>query len=149
MEIILLADVSNLGDKDDIVKVRNGYANNYLIPQKLAIVATAANKKIVAENQRQAAHRQAKIREAAQAQADLISSLSIQIPALVGKEGKLYGAVTPLQIAQVLKDKGFEIDRRKISFAEEIKTTGEFTAIVNLHKEVKVELRFEVIEKVD
>lgn len=149
MEIILLADVPNLGDKDDLVSVRNGYANNFLIPQKLAKVATESAKKQLAENKRQAAHRYERIKAEAQQQADLIGGLNITIPTLVGKEGKIYGSITPLQLAGVLKEKGFEIDRRKISIPAEIKSVGQFVAIVNLHKEVKAELRFEVVEKVD
>jgi large subunit ribosomal protein L9 len=147
MEIILLSDVVKLGDKDDVVSVRNGYALNYLIPQGLAKVATPAAKKMLAENQRQAAHRYERIKAEAQQQADLLGALSIQIPTLVGREGKIYGSVTPLQLSNVLREKGFEIDRRKILMPDEIKTVGTYSAFISLHKEVKAEIKFEVTEK--
>ena len=147
MEIILLADVRHLGDKDDVVKVKSGYANNYLIPQGMAVLATPTNKKIIAENQRQAAHRQERIKADAQNISDLLSALVIKIPMLVGKEGKIYGSVTPLQLCNILKEKGFDVDRRKVTILSEITTPGEYKALVNLHKEVKIEITFEVVNK--
>jgi large subunit ribosomal protein L9 len=149
MEVILLADVRNLGDKDDVVSVKPGYANNFLIPQGYALPATRGNLKQLQENLRQASHRQEKIKSEAQKQADLINNLNIRIPALVGKDDKLFGSVTPLQVANILKDKGFEIDRRKIMLPDEIKTLGEYTATISLHKEVKAELKITVINKND
>ena len=149
MEIILLADVRNLGDKDDVVSVKPGYANNFLIPQGYALPATRGNLKQLQENLRQASHRQEKIKDEAQKQADLINNLNIRIPALVGKDDKLFGSVTPLQVANLLKEKGFEIDRRKIMLPDEIKTLGEYTATISLHKEVKAELKIMVINKND
>lgn len=147
MEIILLASVRNLGDKDDIANVKPGYANNYLIPQGLAIAATKTNKKIVAENLRQAEHRQEKIKEEARKLAELLSSLTLKVQTLVGKEGKIFGSVTPIQIGNMLKEKGFDIDRRKITIPDEIKSVGEYTATISLHREVKAEVKFEVLER--
>lgn len=147
MEVILLASVRNLGDKDDLVIVKPGYANNYLIPQGLAIAGSKANKKIVAENQRQASHRQEKIKEEARKLAELLSSLTLKVQSLVGKEGKIFGSVTPIQIGNMLKEKGFDIDRRKITIPDEIKSVGEYTATISLHKEVKAEVKFEVLER--
>ena len=147
MEIILLATVRNLGDKDDIATVKPGYANNYLIPQGLAIPATKTNKKIVAENQRQAEHRQEKIKEEARKLAELLNSLTLKVHTLVGKEGKIFGSVTPIQISNMLKEKGFDIDRRKIAIPDEIKSVGEYTATISLHREVKAEVKFEVLER--
>lgn len=149
MEIILLADVRNLGEKDDIVSVKPGYANNYLIPQGFALPATKGNLKQLQENLRQASHRQEKIKDEAQKQADLLNNLSLRIPALVGKDDKLFGSVTPLQVANLLREKGFEIDRRKIILPDEIKTLGEYTATISLHKEIKAELKIHVVNKDD
>ena len=149
MEVILKQDVTHLGDKDDIVKVRNGYALNYLIPQGLAIQASDSAKKVLAENQRQAAHKIAKIKQEAMDVADKLKALDIKIPMLVGQDGKIFGSVTSLQIANQLKEKGFDLDRKRIAIAEDIKTLGSFVALINLHKEVKVEVPFEVIAKED
>jgi len=147
MEVILLADVRNLGDKDDVVVVKPGYANNYLVPQGYAMPATRGNIKQLEENQRQASHRQEKIKEEAQKMCDLLSALSLRIPSLVGKDDKIFGSVTPLQVANILKEKGFDIDKRKVMLPEEIKTLGEYTATVSLHKEVKAEIKIEVVNK--
>lgn len=147
MEVILLADVANLGEKDEIVKVKPGFANNYLIPQGYALTATPSNVKVIQENNKQAAHRQEKIKEEARQQAELINALMLRIPTLVGKEGKIYGTITPLQLANQLKESGFDIDRRKILITDEIKSIGEYTATISLHKEVKASLRFVVVGK--
>ncbi len=145
MEIILKEDIQGLGYKNDFVKVKPGYARNYLIPKGYAILASPSNKKMIEENVRQAAHKAEKVKQDAQALADSIGELSIEIPAKVGESGKIFGAVTTLQISDALKEKGFEIDRKKISFNSEVKTAGEFIAILDLHKEVKHELKFHVI----
>lgn len=147
MKVILLEDVYKLGDKDDVVEVKPGYANNYLIPKRYAITATKSALKQLEENQRQASHRQQKIKDEAQKIADMITSLNIQLPMLVGKEGKIYGSVTPIMLANALKEKGFDADRRKITIVDAVTSVGSYTAIVNLHKEVKAELKFEVVEK--
>jgi len=147
MEIILKSEVRNLGEKDDVVKVRDGYALNFLIPQGLAIPATVTAKKVHSENMKQASHKFAKIKDEAQTTAEKLQSLRLQITALVGSQGKLYGSITPIQIANQLKEMGIEVDRRRITIPVEIKTMGTFKVGINLHKEVKIEIEVEVIEK--
>lgn len=149
MEIILLADVFKLGYKDDVVTVKPGYANNYLIPQGLATLATKANRKTIEENKKQALFKQNKIKAAAEELASQLKGVELSVPMLVSKEGKIYGSVTPLQIINLLKEKGFDIDRKKVEIKEEIKTLGDYVAILHLHKEVLVELKFSVLEKVN
>jgi large subunit ribosomal protein L9 len=145
MELILKEDVAGLGYKNDIVKVRDGYGRNYLIPQNLAILATASAKKVVEENKKQAAHKAEKIKKDAQALADNIGNLALEIRAKAGETGKIFGAVTTTQIAEALKEKGFEVDRRKITFRGEVKFIGDYVAILDLHKEVKKEVPFKVV----
>ncbi|MCU0449871.1 MAG: 50S ribosomal protein L9 [Bernardetiaceae bacterium] len=145
MEIILKEDFAGLGYKNDIVKVRNGYGRNYLLPRGLAILATDSNKKIVAENIKQAAHKAEKIKATAQALADQLGGANIEIVTKAGESGKIFGAVTSLQIAESLREKGIEVDRKKISFKSEVKNVGEYVALVDLHKEVKKEITFKVV----
>ena len=145
MEIILKEDVKGLGYKNDIVVVRPGYGRNFLIPRGLAILASASNKKIVQENIRQAAHKAEKIKKDAQELAAKLNGISLKIPAKVGESGKIFGAVTALQVADGLKDKGLEVDRRRISFKSDVKEVGEYVALVDLHKEVKAEVKFTVV----
>ena len=147
MQIILLTEVPHLGEKDDVVDVRPGYANNYLFPKGYAIRATKPALKTLQENQRQAAHKIQRVREDAQRQAETITGLSLTIPMLVSKEGKIYGSVTPLMLHNLLKEKGFDIDRRKITLDHEVETLGSFVAKVTFHRDVKAELKFEVVEK--
>lgn len=145
MEVILKDDVKNLGYKNDIVTVKPGYGRNYLLPQGLAILADKTNKKIVAENVRQAAHKADKIKGDAQAIADKIGAVVLDIPAKVGESGKIFGRVTTLQLAEALKNKGIDVDRKRISFDQEPSVAGEYTATINLHKEVKHQVRFNVV----
>ncbi|WP_303310563.1 50S ribosomal protein L9 [Hymenobacter sp. BT730] len=145
MEVILKDDVKNLGYKNDIVTVKPGYGRNYLLPQGLAILADKTNKKIVAENVRQAAHKADKIKGDAQAIADKIGAVVLDIPAKVGESGKIFGRVTTLQLAESLKSKGIDVDRKRISFDQEPSVAGEYTATINLHKEVKHQVRFNVV----
>jgi large subunit ribosomal protein L9 len=145
MELILKEDVAGLGYKNDIVKVRDGYGRNYLIPQNLAVLATASAKKVVEENRKQAAHKAEKIKKDAQALADNIGSLALEIHAKAGETGKIFGAVTTTQVAEALKEKGFEVERRKITFRGEVKFLGEYVAVLDLHKEVKKEIPFKVV----
>ncbi|MCS6967632.1 MAG: 50S ribosomal protein L9 [Cytophagales bacterium] len=145
MEVILKEDVAGLGYKNDIVNVKPGYARNYLIPKGLAIPATASNKKIIAENIKQAAHKAEKIKQQAQQLAEQIGDTVIQIVAKAGESGKIFGAVTTTQVAEALREKGFEIDRRKISFKTEIKMLGQYVAVLDLHKEVKKEIVIDVV----
>jgi large subunit ribosomal protein L9 len=145
MEIILKEDIKGLGYKNDVVTVKPGYGRNYLIPKGSAIMATESAKKIVTENVKQASHKAEKIKNDALAIAEKLVGLSIEIKAKVGESGKIFGAVTSLQLSDVLKEKGFAIDRKKISFKGDVKEVGEYVASVDLHKEVKQELKFKVI----
>lgn len=146
MEVILKEDIQGLGYKNDAVAVKSGYARNFLIPKGFAMIATDSNKKMVAENVKQAAHKAEKVKQDAQAIADAIGgTVLIKISAKVGENGRIFGAVTTLQISDALKAKGIEVDRKRISFKDQIKTVGEYIAVVNLHKEVQHDLKFEVV----
>lgn len=145
MEVILKDDVKGLGYKNDIVTVKAGYGLNYLIPQGFAVIADKSNKKIVAENIRQAAHKAEKVKADAQAIADSIGDMTLEIPAKVGETGKIFGSVTTNQLAEALKAKGIDVDRKRISFDQDVKTAGEYTASINLHKEVKHTVKFNVV----
>ncbi|MDX5347877.1 MAG: 50S ribosomal protein L9 [Hymenobacteraceae bacterium] len=145
MEVILKEDIKGLGYKNDIVTVKPGYGRNYLIPQGFAIIADKSNKKMIAENVRQAAHKAEKIKNDAQELANKIGDSILEIPAKVGETGKIFGAVTTLQLSEALKAKGYDVDRKKISFDQDVKTAGEYTATIDLHKEVKHKVRFNVV----
>jgi len=146
MEIILLQDVANLGSKDDVLVVKNGYGRNYLIPQKLAVLATTSSKKVLSENLKQRAHKEAKLKEEALKQAEIIKTISIVIGAKTSSTGKIFGSVNNIQVAEALKEKGFEVDRKQITIKEDsIKEIGKHIAKVKFHREVVVELEFEVI----
>jgi large subunit ribosomal protein L9 len=145
MEVILKDDVKGLGFKNDIVIVKPGYGRNYLIPQGIAVMADKTNKKIVAENVRQASHKAEKVKLDAQAVADQIGDTVFELRAKVGESGKIFGAVTTTQLSEALKAKGIDVDRKKISFDSEVKAAGEYTASVALHKEVKHTVRFNVV----
>ena len=145
MEIILKDDVKGLGYKNDIVTVKSGYGRNFLLPQGLAMLADKTNKKITAENVRQAAHKADKIKGDAQAIADQIGGMVLDIPAKVGESGKIFGRVTTLQLAEALKAKGVDIDRKRLSFDQEPASAGDYTATANLHKEVKYTINFRVV----
>ncbi|MBH8558351.1 50S ribosomal protein L9 [Hymenobacter negativus] len=145
MEIILKDDVKGLGYKNDIVTVKSGYGRNFLLPQGLAMLADKTNKKITAENVRQAAHKADKIKGDAQAIADQVGDMVLEIPAKVGESGKIFGRVTTLQLADALKAKGVDIDRKRLSFDQEPASAGDYTATANLHKEVKHTINFRVV----
>lgn len=146
MEIILTQDVKNLGYKNDIVNVKPGYARNYLIPQGVAILATESARKVLAENMRQQAYKQEKIKKEAQDLAAVLEGLSLRIPAKAASTGKIYGSVNNVQIANAIKEaKGIEIDRKHILVDDDtIKEVGNYKAKVRLHKDVTVEISFEV-----
>ena len=144
MEIILKEDVINLGYKNDIVKVKDGYGRNYLIPQGKAVIATESAKKVLAENERQRAHKLAKIKADAEALAAKLNGVKVSISAKVNEDGTIFGGVGAAQVAEALAAKGFEVDRKAI-VAETVKAVGEYTATINLHKEVKAEVAFEVV----
>ncbi len=145
MELILKQDVKNLGEKDDIVNVKPGYGRNYLIPKGFAQQATESARKVLAENLKQAAFKQEKIRKDADAIAAKLEGVKLTIGAKAGETGKIFGAINTIQIADALKKEGFEVDRRRITFDSEPKFVGEYTANLNLHKEVKVKVPFEVV----
>lgn len=146
MEIILTQDVERLGSKDDIVIVKDGFALNYLIPQKKAIAATGTAKKILAENIKQRAHKEAKLKKAATEIAEKLANKKLSIGAKTSSSGKIFGSVNTIQIAEAINKKGFEIDRKQIILAEDsIKEVGTYTAKIKLHKEVIVEVEFEVV----
>ena len=148
MEIILKQDIINLGSKDDIVKVRDGYANNYLIPNGYAMVANESTRKMHAEIVKQRAHKESKLREEAQKLADKLKDVKISIGAKTSSKGKIFGSVNTIQIAEALVAKGFSIDRKQILIKEElIKEIGSYTAKVKLFKDVSVELAFEVVSE--
>ena len=143
MELILKEDVINLGYKDDIVKVKDGYGRNYLIPTGKAVIATESAKKVLAENLRQRAHKDAKILADAQALAETISNLHLTITAKAEEE-KIFGAVTAADLAAALQEKGIEVDRKNIT-VDSVKTLGEFEAVAKLHREVKATIKFAVV----
>lgn len=147
MEVILKQDVHNLGYKNDIVKVKDGFARNFLIPKGLAIVATETSRKVQAETMKQRAFKEEKIKKEAQKIAETLSAVTLKIGAKAGTSGKIFGSVNALQIADAIqKQYSFEIDRKKIIVdGENIKELGTYSAKVNLHKEVKVEVKFEVV----
>lgn len=146
MDIILKEDVSGLGDKDEIVSVKDGYARNYLIPQGQAILATASAKKVHEENKRQRAHKEEKIKLEAEGMAQKLSDVKLTIGAKTSSSGKIFGSVNTIQIAEALKKEGFDIDRKKISIeGDQVKEVGKYKAIVKLHKEVKAEIDFDII----
>lgn len=144
MEIILKEDVINLGYKNDIVKVKDGYGRNYLIPQGLAVIATESAKKVIAENERQRAHKLAKIKTDAEAIASKLSGISLSIKAKVSESGTVFGGVGNTQVAQALAANGFEFDRKTI-VVDTVKSVGSYVAVIKLHKDVKVEIPFEVV----
>jgi large subunit ribosomal protein L9 len=145
MEIILKQDVTGLGYKNDTVKVRPGYGRNFLIPSGVAIIANDSNKRMVAENIRQAAHKAAKLKQDAEALAAKIGELTVEIGTKAGESGKIFGAVTAVQVSDFLKTKGFDVDRKKIHFKEQPKQIGTYTVTLDLHKEVKHTINVNVV----
>jgi len=145
MEVILKQDVQGLGYKNDVVKVKAGYGRNYLIPNGVALIANESNKRMIAENVRQAAHKAAKVKQDAEALAQKIGELTIEIGTKAGESGKIFGAVTPVQVADSLKAKGFDVDRKKVHFKEQPKQVGTYTVTLDLHKEVKHEVKVNVV----
>ena len=146
MELILKEDVQNLGFKDDVVTVKNGYGRNYLIPQGLAAMATPSAKKVLAENLRQKAHKEKKIIESAQKTAEALKALEVKIQAKVGAADKLFGSITNIDLAAALEAEGHEVDKKYISIkGGAIKRAGPYEAEIRLHREVVVAFPFEVV----
>ncbi len=148
MEVILKEDVVNLGYKDDIVHVKDGYGRNFLIPQGKAVIASESARKVLAEVLKQRAHKIAKIKEEAEALAEKMKGVSLTIGAKTSSTGTIFGSVTNIQIAEELAKLGFEVDRKIIRIKEDaVKEVGSYSATVRLHKEVSVEIPFEVISE--
>lgn len=139
-KVLLREDIDDLGARGEVVRVKAGYARNYLLPRRLAVEATASNVKQIESERAALVKREAKDRSGAEAQAEQMRSLSLNFERKVGELGLLYGSVTSMDIAQALKDKGYEIDRRRITLREPIKTPGDFTVPVRLHREVVIDL---------
>ena len=146
MQIILLTDIANLGHKDDVINVKPGYGRKYLIPQGYAILATEAAKKIVAENTKQRAHKEAKLKAEAEELAAKLAELKLTVGAKTSSTGKIFGSVNNIMISEALLAQGFDIDRKKI-ILKEIKEVGTYTAVIKLHREVKVDVQFEVVSE--
>lgn len=144
MELILKQDVENLGFKDDVVTVKNGYGRNFLIPQGQAVMATVSAKKVLAENIKQRAYKEKKIVDEATKVADALKALDIKIAAKVGTGDKLFGSVGNIDLAEALQKEGHSIDKKFITVAT-IKRTGKYNAVIRLHRAVTVDLPFEVI----
>jgi large subunit ribosomal protein L9 len=146
MEVILKQDIPNVGYKDDIITVKNGYGRNYLIPQGFAILATSTNKKVVAENKKQKSYKDDKVKNEALTVAKALEVIELKIGAKSGTSGKIFGSVNAIQIAHALKEQfNFDIDRKSIEVdGESIKELGNYKAKIKLHKEVSVEINFEV-----
>ena len=148
MNVILKQDLPNLGHKDDIVTVKDGYARNYLIPKGLAVNATAQARKVHEEILRQRAHKEEQLKEAAMQMAEELKSVSLTIGAKTSTKGKIFGSVNTIQIAEALTEKGYEIERKNISLQDElIKEIGNYTATIKLHKEVMVDIPFEIVSE--
>ena len=147
MQVILLEDISNLGYKDDVVTVKSGYGRNYLIPTKKAVIASESAKKVLAENLRQRAHKLEKIKSNAQELAAKLEGVSLTIGAKTSSTGTIFGSVTNIQIAEELAKKGFEVERKQIVIKDSVKEVGNYKATLKLHKEVSVEIPFEVISE--
>ena len=145
MKIILKEDVSGLGYKDDVVEVKSGYGRNYLIPTGKAVIASPSALKVLAENQRQRAHKLAKIKADAEALAAQLSGLELTIGAKTSATGTIFGSVNSIQIAEALEKLGHNVDRKLIDIKEPVKEVGKYNATLRLHKEVTVEIPFEVV----
>ncbi|MBO4692135.1 MAG: 50S ribosomal protein L9 [Bacteroidales bacterium] len=149
MEVILIQDVRKLGHKNDIVNVRDGYANNFLFPQGLAILATPSAKKQLAENIKQRAHKEEKLMADAKAVAEKLSAVSVTIPTKVSQTGKIYGSVNNIQVAEALAAQGYEIDRRKIEIKDADKVTeiGNYEAVIDLYRGVEAKVKVIVVDE--
>ena len=147
MQVILKEDVANLGYKDDVITVKDGYGRNYLLPQGKAVIATESAKKMLAENLKQRAHKLEKIKQDAQDLADKLEGVTLSIGAKTSSTGTIFGSVTNIQIAEALEKKGYSVDRKVIIIKEAVKEVGSYKALLKLHKEVSVEIPFEVVSE--
>lgn len=148
MKVILKQEVKNLGEKDELVTVKNGYASNFLIPKGLAVMATESNQKQLAETMKQRAFKIEKQRKEAQKTIDFLKDVTIKVGAKAGENGKIFGSVTSIQIADAIRKLGQEVDRKAIIINEDhIKTLGSYTAKLKLMKDMIAEIKFEVVEE--
>ncbi|MFM7103894.1 MAG: 50S ribosomal protein L9 [Flavobacteriales bacterium] len=146
MEVILKTNIEKLGAKDEVVKVRPGYARNYLIPRGYAVTATESARKVLSENLKQRAHKETKILADAQALAEKLNGLELKIGTKASDTGKIFGSVNTIQISEALGKAGHAIDRKSISLSDDnIKTLGSYEARIKLHKEVSATVKFEVV----
>ena len=145
MKLILKEDVTGLGYKDDVVEVKNGYGRNYLIPTGKAVIATPSALKVLAENQKQRAHKLAKIKADAEELAKKLEGVKLTIGAKTSSTGTIFGSVNAIQIAEALNKDGFDIDRKVIVIKNPVKEVGEYVATINLHKDISVDIPFEVV----
>ena len=145
MEIILKEDVANLGYKGDILKVKDGYGRNFLIPTKKAIVATQSAKKMLAEDLKQRAHKLERLKNDAIELAEKLKEITLSVGAKTSTTGKIFGAVGPIQLADAFEKAGFTVDRKVIVIKDAVKEIGSYKATLKLHKEVNVEVAFEVV----
>ncbi len=145
MEVILREDIQGLGYKNDTVSVKAGYGRNYLIPRGMAMIASTSNKKMIEEEVRQAAHKAEKAKKDATSIAEKIGDLTLEIKTKAGEKGKIFGAITPIQVAEALSAQGHEVDRKRISFEQKIKELGEYNAILDLHKEVHHPVKLNIV----
>ena len=144
MEVILREVIKGIGYKNDTVKVKPGFGRNYLIPQGIAILANKSNRMMIDENIRQAAHKAEKLQTDAEAIASSIGELTLEIKTKAGESGKIFGSITAIQVADALKEKGFDVDRKKIS-VDTIKEIGEHKAVIDFHKNVHHEITLNVV----
>ena len=147
MQVILKEDILNLGYKDEVVTVKAGYGRNYLIPQGKAVIASESAKKVLAENLKQRAHKLEKIKKDSEALAAKLDGVSLTIGAKTSSTGTIFGSVTNIQIAEALEKLGYNVDRKVIIIKEAVKEVGSYKAIAKLHKEVSVEIPFEVVSE--
>jgi large subunit ribosomal protein L9 len=146
MDVILIKDVDNLGAAHELVSVRPGYARNYLIPQKFAVEANSSNKKMLDERRKQIQKREEKLMAEIAKVSEVLKASPVKIGAKIGNSGKIFGSVTPIQLARMIREqKGYEIDRRRISIVDEVKEAGTYKAQIDFGKENVLELEFEVV----
>lgn len=145
MEVILREDIQGLGYKDDTVTVKPGYGRNFLIPRGMAMIASTSNKKMIEEEVRQASHKAEKSKMDAKEMASKIGKITLEIKTKAGEKGRIFGAITPIQVAEALSLKGLDVDRKRISFEQKIKELGEYTALIDLHKEVHHPITIKVV----
>ncbi len=145
MEVILKEDIINLGYKDEVVSVKNGYGRNFLIPQGKAVLATPAAKKMLAEDMKQRTHKLAKLKQEAEELANKLAELKLTIGAKTSSTGKIFGSVTNVQLAEKLQELGHTVDRRVIKFTGEVKMVGSYQAVARIHKDVEATINFEVV----